>query len=92
MPFLAASAVALRFPDQPTAPRHPLPKPLHGRYDLIRFVRHDGRINLFGEALRVPPEAVHTYMHATIDVGRESLSVILDGRVIDQHRFSYDDP
>ena len=84
---LAASAVALRFPDQPTAPQHPLPKPVHGRYHLSRFVRHDGRIDLFGETLRVPPEAVHTYVRATIDVEHERLTVTLDGRVIDQHRF-----
>jgi putative transposase len=84
---LAASRVPLRFPDQPTAPQHPLPKPAHGRYHLIRFVRHDGRIDLFGEPLRVPPEALYTYVRATIDVGQERLTVALDGRVIDQHRF-----
>jgi hypothetical protein len=28
-------------------PRHPLPKPVHGRYHLNLFVRHDGRIGLF---------------------------------------------
>ena len=84
---LAATAVRLRFPDQPTAPQHPLPKPAHGRYHLIRFVRSDGRIDFFGEPLRVPPEAVYTYVRATVDVGRERLIVVLDGKVIDQHRF-----
>ena len=84
---LAASGRPLRYPDQPQAPRHPLAKPAQGRYHLIRFVRHDGRIDLFGESLRVPPEAVHTYVRATIDVGHERLTIALDGRVIDQHRF-----
>jgi putative transposase len=84
---LAASGVPLRFPEQPAAPRHPLPKPTHGRYHLIRFVRHDGRIDLFGEQFRVPPEALYAYVRATIDVGRQRLRIVLDGRVIDQHRF-----
>lgn len=84
---LAASGVPLRFPEQPTAPRHPLPKPTHGRYHLTRFVRHDGHIDLFGERLRVPPEAVYAYVRATIDVGSQRLTIVLDGRVIDQQRF-----
>ena len=84
---LAASAVPLRFPTQSQAPQHPLPKPAHGRYHAIRFVRHDGKIDLFGEGLRVPPEAVHAYVRATVDVGQQRLSVILDGHVIDQQPF-----
>ena len=49
--------------------------------------RSDGRIDLFGEPLRVPPEAVYSYVRATVDVGRERLIVVLDGKVIDQHTF-----
>lgn len=84
---LAASGAPLRFPEQPTAPRHPLPKPTQGRYHLTRFVRQDGHIDLFGERLRVPPEAVYAYVRATVDVGRQRLSILLDGRIIDQHQF-----
>lgn len=84
---LVANGGALRFPEQPTAPRHPLPKPTHGRYHLTRFVRHDGAIDLFGEKLRVPPEALYAYVRATIDVGQQRLTIRLDDRVIDQHRF-----
>ena len=32
-------------------------------------------------------EALYAYVRATIDVGRQRLSIVLDGRVIDQHRF-----
>jgi transposase-like protein len=84
---LGASAVALRFPSQPQAPQHPLPKPTRGRYHAIRFVRHDGHIDLFGEQLRVPPEAVSAYVRVTVDVAEQQLRVVLDGRVIDQQRF-----
>ena len=84
---LAASAVRLRFPSSPQPPRHPLPKPDRGRYHLIRFIRHDGQIDIFGETFAVPPEAVYAYVRATVDVGRQQLTIVLDGRVIDQHRY-----
>jgi len=84
---LAASATPLRFPVAPHAPTHPLPRPTHGRYHLIRFVRQDSSIDLFGERLRVPPEAVYAYVRATVDVGRQQLRVVLDGHVIDQRAF-----
>jgi putative transposase len=84
---LAASGATLRFPTAPTPPQHPLPKPERGRYHLVRFVRSDGRVDLFGEVLRVPPEAVYTYVRATIDVARQRLAFVLDGRVIDEQRF-----
>jgi putative transposase len=84
---LTASAVRLRFPSQPQAPRHPLPKPERGRYHLIRFVRHTAQIDIFGEVFPVPPEAVYAYVRATVDVGRQQLTIVLDGQVIDQHRY-----
>ena len=45
------------------------------------------KIDLFGEAFTVPPEAVYAYVRATVDVGRQQLTIVLDGRVIDQHRY-----
>ena len=84
---LDASAVPLRFPSQPDAPQHPLPKPTQGRYHVIRFVRHDAQIDLFGEPVRVPPEAVAAYVRVTVDVAAQQLRVVLDGRVIDQQPF-----
>ena len=84
---LAASATPLRFPAAPHAPSHPLPRPTQGRYHVIRFVRQDGCIDVFGERLRVPPEAVCAYVRATVDVARQQLRVVLDGRVIDQRAF-----
>jgi putative transposase len=83
---LASSAVRLRFPSA-AAPRHPLPKPESGRYHLIRFVRHDRRIDIFGESFRVPAEAVYAYVRATVDVARQHLTIRLDEKVIDQHRY-----
>lgn len=32
--------------DSPTAPKHPLPKPEHGRYHLVRFIRGDALLEI----------------------------------------------
>ena len=84
---LAATAARLRFPDQPTAPRHPLPKPAHGRYHLIRFVRTTAASICSANRSACPQRRCTAYVRATVDVGRERLIVVLDGKVIDQHTF-----
>lgn len=84
---LVASQVRLRFPPTEQAPTHPLPKPEAGRYHLVRFIRHDGTLSVFGERFRVPPEAHYEYVRATIDVGRQRLLVCVDDHVIDEHRY-----
>jgi hypothetical protein len=70
------------------APRHPLAKPERGRYHLVRFIRSDGRLDVFGEQYRLPAEAVYEYVVATIDVGLETLHVQLDGRTIEQYDYA----
>jgi putative transposase len=82
---LATSGTPLRFPADDTPPRHPLSKPERGRYHLIRFIRHDGGLNVFGERFPVPPEAHHEYVRATVDVARQRLLVSLEDQVIDEH-------
>lgn len=83
----AQSGARLRFPPTTRAPRHPLPKPVRGRYHLIRFIRSDRRLDVFGEAFRLPAVAVYTYVRATIDVARQRLDVYLDDQVIAEHRY-----
>ena len=84
---LAAWKGRLRFPPTAEAPRHPLPKPTTGRYHLIRFIRGDRVLDIFGERFRVPPQAVYEYVRGTIDVREQQLRVYLDGEVIDEHRY-----
>jgi transposase InsO family protein len=84
---LAAANVRLRFPRSDIAPRHPLPKPDHGRYHVIRFVRRQGCFDVFGETFRVPAVAIHAYVRATVDVTRQRLLVYLDDRQIDEHPY-----
>jgi putative transposase len=84
---LAASTVSLRFPPTPEPPKYPLPKPSKGRYHLVRFIRSEGILDVFGEHFLAPPEASYEYVRATVDVGRQRLGVYLDGVQIDDHPY-----
>lgn len=85
---LISSGGVLRFPPTVDAPRHPLPKPTSGRYHLIRFIRSDEVLDLFGEKFRAPPESTYEYVRATIDVARQRLELYLDGVLIDEHAYA----
>jgi hypothetical protein len=84
---LEASGATLRFPPDSKPPRYPLPKPDHGRYHLIRFVRSDGLLDVFAERFKAPPEATYEYVRLTVDVGLQQLSVFLDGTLVDRHAY-----
>ena len=87
MATLRASEVTLRFPPSCQPPRCPLPKPETGRYHLIRFIRSDGILNIFGEKFQAPPETVYEYVRATIDVDQQRLRVYLDHIIVDEHEY-----
>lgn len=84
---LEATGATLRFPPVPEAPRYPLAKPDHGRYHLVRFVRSNGLLDVFGEPFTAPPETVYEYVRLTVDVGGQTLSVFLDGTLVDEHEY-----
>ncbi len=77
----------LRLPASPKAPQHPLPKPENGCYHLVRFIRSNAVLDIFGEKFRVPPEAVYEYLIATIDVAAQKLRVTMNEVVIDEHDY-----
>lgn len=77
----------IRFPASIEAPRHPLPKPEKGRYHLVRFIRSDRRLDIFGEQYRLPSEAAYEYVVASIDVASEKLQVQIDGQTIEQYDY-----
>ena len=81
---LEACAVKLRFPDSEDAPRHRLKKPTSGRYHLVRFIRGDCKLNVFGELFRVPIELQYEYVVATIDVKEQKLNLFLDKTQVEQ--------
>lgn len=73
---------ALRFPRGAVAPRVPLPKPERGCYHLVRFLRSDRRLDIFGERFLLPPEAEYAYVVATVNVAQQRLRVVLGADLI----------
>jgi len=81
---LAGTKVKLRFPDREEAPRHRLKKPENGRYHLVRLIRSDLKLNVFGELFPVAPELKLEYVVATIDVKDQKLKLFLDKTQVDE--------
>jgi putative transposase len=77
----------IRFPESPQAPRCPLPKPTTGRYHLVRFIRSNLLLDVFGERFKMPSEAAYEYAVATIDVEKQRLSVGIDGTTIAEYEY-----
>lgn len=84
---LAVMNTKLRFPAEEEAPRHRLKKPETGRYHLVRLIRSDSKLNIFGEIFPVPPELKLEYVVATINVKEQKLKLFLDKIQVDE--FSY---
>lgn len=84
---LDQSRQTIRFPETTEAPRCPLPKPTTGRYHLVRFIRSNLVLDIFGERFNMPSEAEYEYAVATIDVGRQRLSVGIDGGTIAEYEY-----
>ena len=74
---LAASTIKLRSPGDVAPPQHRLNKPITGRYHLVRLIRSDLKINIFGESFQVPAELMYEYVVATIDVKDQKLQLFL---------------
>lgn len=72
-----AGSQGLRYPPDDITPKAPLEKPQRGRYHLIRLIRSDCRLNVFGEGFRVSPDLQYEYVVATIDVKEQKLKLFL---------------
>jgi transposase InsO family protein len=81
---LAASKARLRFPEEEKPPRHPLPKPEVGKYHLVRLIRSDLKLDVFGERFSMPPETMLEYVVATIDVKEQKLKLFLDKTQVEE--------
>ncbi|MCK5916623.1 MAG: DDE-type integrase/transposase/recombinase [Deltaproteobacteria bacterium] len=75
---LSDSNAKLRFPPNEEPPKHRLEKPEEGKYHIVRLIRSNQKLNLFGEPFQVPPEARYEYVVATIDVKEQRLKLFLD--------------
>jgi len=84
---LADMEKKLVFPSKNDAPRHPLDKPEEGCYHLVRFIRSDLRLDIFGEIFPAPPETQYEYVVATIDVKEQKLKLFLDTIQVEEYKY-----
>jgi len=84
---LAGMEKKLVFPSKNNAPRHPLDKPEEGCYHLVRFIRSDCRLNIFGEMFSAPPETQYEYVVAIINVKEQKLKLFLDTIQIEEYKY-----
>ncbi len=84
---LARMGKKLVFPNWKQAPRHPLEKPEEGCYHLVRFIRSNCQLNIFGEIFAAPPETQYEYVVATIDVKEQKLMLFLDHVQVEEYRY-----
>ena len=87
MQSLAATEVPLRFPPRQEPPNGPLRKPVKGKYHVIRFIRSNRRLDLFGESFSLPAVATYEYVWSTIDVTKQSLSLYLGDELLDERDY-----
>jgi transposase InsO family protein len=81
---LAAANAKLRFPTEDEPPKHRLQKPEVGKYHVVRLIRSDLQLNVFGECIPVPPETALEYVVATIDVKEQKLKLFLDKKQVEE--------
>jgi putative transposase len=79
---LAASHAILRFPKEEDPHTHRLKKPEVGKYHVVRLIRSDLKLNIFGECFSAPPETMLEYVVATIDVKEQKLKLFLDNKQV----------
>ena len=75
------------FPSKSDVPKHPLDKPEEGSYHLVRFIRSDCKLNIFGEMFRVPPQTQYEYVVATVDVKEQKLKLFLDTIQVEEYKY-----
>jgi len=85
---LAATNTKLRFPVEDKAPNHRMKKPETGKYHLVRLIRSDLKLNIFGELFPVPPELKLEYVVATINVKEQKLKLFLDKIQVDEFKYT----
>ena len=49
---------------------------------MVRLIRSDLKLNIFGECFSAPPETMLEYVVATIDVKEQKLKLFLDNKQV----------
>jgi len=76
-----------RFPQDAIPPRHPMKKPVHGKYHVVRFIRSNGRLDVFGETFSVPRNLQYEYVVGTINVRNQKLELVHDGLKVEEYDY-----
>jgi putative transposase len=76
-----------RFPHEIQPPKHPLSKPTSGKYHLVRLIRSNCRLDMFGEMFPVPKRLAHEYVVGTVDVRKQKLEIIHDGLKVEEYAY-----
>jgi putative transposase len=84
---LVKSSAQLRFPETTIIPNHFKKNPENGCYHLVRLIRSDLKLNIFGELFSVAPELSHEYVVATINVKDQKLMLFCNKKQVDE--FAY---
>jgi len=61
---------------------------LPGYIHLVRFIRSDRLLDIFGEKYIMPGDVEHEYVWATIDTTKEKLFVYHDSKLVVEHPYS----
>lgn len=85
---LAASNTKLRFPFEEGPPKHPMGKPEVGKYHVVRLIRSNLKLDVFGEHFSVPPETMREYVVATIDIKEQKLKLFLDKNQVEEFDYT----
>ena len=68
--------------------RPPTTLPARGRIEVIRYIRSNRQLDLFGKRITIAEDHTHQYVTAIIKVRARQLTVItLDGEIIHQGDF-----
>lgn len=86
MEILAEKPAKIKFPT--SAPGKKIAKPRKGKYHVIRFIRSNLTLDIFGEKFAMPGEAKYEYVKATIDVEKELLKVYGDSMQVAEFPYS----
>lgn len=84
---LANANVRLTYPETPAQPKDFPGRLESGRYHLIRFIRSDGKLDVFGEKFHVDPDLYYEYVWATIDIEKQRLYLKHDGEQVDDWKY-----
>jgi putative transposase len=84
---LAAAKTKLIYPSRSDVPKHPLDKPVEGYYHLVRFIRSDCQMSIWGETFPVPPQIQYEYVVATVDVKEQKLKLFLDTIQVEEYKY-----